>query len=221
MGHKVNPKIFRIGLSEDWDSCWFESGQKYVEYLEQDTKIRQYLTKKLKDGGVKKVEIERSPDNLNVIIYSSKPGIIIGRNGAGVEELKKYIQKKIIKDKFLPNSNKRKTSLQINIKEVSKPQLSAQIIAQNIALELEKRVPYRRAMKRNMESVMKAGAQGVKVIASGRLDGVEIARQETLSKGKIPLHTLRADIDYGVAVARTTYGAVGVKVWIYKGEKFA
>lgn len=212
MGHKVNPKVFRIGLSEDWNSRWFGSGQQYIKNLEQDNKIRKYLIKKLKDGGVEKVEIERSPDNTSLTIHSSKPGIIIGRGGAGIEELKKYIEKKIIKNK--------KVKLSINIKEVNNPQLSAQIVAQNIALELEKRIPYRRAMKRNIESVMRAGAQGVKVITSGRLGGVEIARQETLSQGKIPLHTLRADISYGLATAWTTYGAVGVKVWIYKGEVF-
>jgi len=212
MGHKVNPKVFRIGLSENWNSRWFGSGQTYVKYLEQDTKIRKYLTKKLRDAGLEKVEIERSPDNINVSVYSSKPGIVIGRGGAGIEELKKYIQKNVIKSK--------KIKLNINIKEVNKPQLSAQIVANNIALELEKRIPYRRSMKRNMESVMNAGAQGVKVICSGRLGGVEIARQETLSQGKIPLHTLRADIGYGMSTSWTTYGSVGVKVWIYKGEVF-
>ena len=212
MGHKVNPKVFRIGLSEDWDSRWFARGASYNKYLEQDTAIRKYLTGKLKDAGLEKITIERSPDKIDVNVHSSKPGIIIGRGGAGIEELKKYLEKKIIKDKTL--------KLNINIKEVSKPQLSSPIVAQNIANELEKRIPYRRAMKRNIESVMKAGAQGVKVVCSGRLGGVEIARQETLVEGKIPLHTIRADIDYGVATAFTTYGSVGVKVWIYKGEVF-
>ena len=241
MGHKVNPKIFRIGLSESWNSRWFARGKDYAQYLKQDTEIRKYLTNKLKDAGVERIEIERSPDNINIIINSSRPGIIIGRGGAGIEEIKKYIEKKIISARggFLPETDasldyasdegvssrqtsnwNKKIKLQINIKEVSKPQLSAQLVAQNIAQELEKRIPYRRAMKRNIESVMKAGAQGVKVICSGRLDGVEIARQETLSQGKIPLHTLRADIDYGIATACTTYGTVGVKVWIYKGEVF-
>jgi len=212
MGHKVNPKVFRIGLSENWNSRWFGRGKSYVKNLEQDTSIRRYLVKKLREAGVEKVEIERSPEVINISIFSSKPGIVIGRGGAGIEELKKNINKEFVKNK--------KIKININIKEVSKPQLSAKIMAINIALELEKRIPYRRAMKRNMEAIMKAGAQGVKVITSGRLGGVEIARRETLAQGKIPLHTLRADIDYAHATAWTTYGAVGVKVWIYKGDKF-
>lgn len=212
MGHKVSPKIFRMGLSENWNSRWFNVGADYVQYLKQDTQIRSYLVKKMKDSALEKVEIERSHDNINVMLFSSKPGVIIGRGGAGVEEIKKYIQKKIIKDN--------KVKLQINIKEVSRPQLSASIVAQNIALELEKRVPYRRAMKRNMEAVTKAGAQGIKVICGGRLNGSEIARRETLLIGKIPLHTFRANIDYSIATAETTYGTIGVKVWIYKGEVF-
>lgn len=221
MGHKVSPKIFRIGLSEDWNSRWFARGPNYNQYLKEDTQIREYLNKKLKDCGVEKVTIERSPANINVFIHSSKPGIVIGRGGTGIEEIKKYIEKKIVSKVYPLTSLKRgKIKLQLNIKEISKPQLSAQIVAQNIATELEKRIPYRRAMKRNMEATMKAGAQGVKVICSGRLDGVEIARQETLLQGKIPLHTLRADISYGRATAYTTYGTVGVKVWVYKGEVF-
>jgi len=212
MGHKVSPKLFRIGLSEKWNSRWFGDAKIYVKYLEQDTKIREYLKKKLKEGGVEKVEIERAPDKVEIILNSSKPGIIIGRGGAGVEEIKNYILKKIIKNK--------KIKLQINIKEVNKPQLSASIVSQNIALELEKRVPYRRAMKRNMEMVDKAGAEGLKVIVAGRLNGAEIARRETLTIGKIPLHTLRANIDYGFTEAHTIYGIIGVKVWIYKGIFF-
>ena len=212
MGHKVNPKIFRIGLSENWTSRWFANGLNYPKYLEEDTKIRAYLSNKLKESGLQKIEIERTPDSINITIYSSKPGIIIGRGGTGVEEHKTYIQKKIVKDK--------KIKINTNIKEVSKPQLSAPIMAQNIASELERRIPYRRSMKRNIESIMKAGAKGVKIICSGRLGGVDIARQETLTQGKIPLHTLRANIDYGTATANTTYGATGVKVWIYKGEIF-
>ncbi len=212
MGHKVNPKIFRIGLSENWASRWFKRGPAFARQLEQDTKLREYLNSKLRDCSLKSVEIERSPDNINIILHSSKPGIIIGRGGVGVEEIKNYLLKKIIKNK--------KIKLQINIKEVNKPQLCAQIMAQNIALELEKRIPYRRSMKRNIEAIIKAGAQGVKVHCAGRLGGVEIARTEKLTQGKIPLHTLRADIDYGTATARTTYGAIGVKIWIYKGEKF-
>lgn len=210
MGHKVSPKIIRLGITQKWNSRWFGRGKDFVNNLKQDTLIRNFLSNKLKEGGVEKIEIERSPDKIDVLIYSSKPGIIIGRGGSGIEEVKTYILKKIIKNK--------KVKINLNIKEVSKPQLSASIVAQNIAFELEKRVPYRRAMKRNMESTEKAGAQGIKVICSGRLNGSDIARAETLTIGKIPLHTLRANIDYGVARANTTYGVIGVKVWIYKGE---
>lgn len=212
MGHKVNPKIFRVGLSEKWDSRWFASGKDYIKYLKEDNKIRDYLTKKLKDAGVESIKIKRSPDKIEVIIHSSKPGIIIGSGGAGINQIKNDLEKKIIKNK--------KIKLQINIKEVSKPQLSARIVAQNVALELEKRILYRRAMKRNLENVMRAGAKGAKIICSGRLNGVEIARTETQVQGKLPLHTLRADIDYALEKAQTTYGVIGVKVWIYKGEKF-
>ncbi len=212
MGHKVNPKIFRVGLSENWNSRWFASGKDYIKYLKEDNKIRDYLRKKLKDAGVENIDIKRSPDKIEVIIHSSKPGIIIGSGGSGINQIKDDIEKKIIKNK--------KIKLQINIKEVAKPQLSARIVAQNVALELEKRIPYRRAMKRNLENVMRAGAKGAKIICSGRLNGVEIARTETQTQGKLPLHTLRADIDYALEKAQTTYGVIGVKVWIYKGEKF-
>ena len=215
MGHKVSPKVFRLGLSEDWDSRWFKSGKIYQQYLKEDTVIRKYLLNKLKDSGIEKIIIERSPDSLIITVNSSKPGMIIGRGGSMIEEIKKYIQKKITK-----NTSASKIKMQINIKEVNRPQLSAPIIAQNMATDLEKRIPFRRAMKRNIESIMKAGAEGVKIICSGRLDGAEIARRETIVQGKIPLHTIRANIDYGLATAFTTYGTVGVKVWIYKGEIF-
>jgi small subunit ribosomal protein S3 len=210
MGHKVSPKIIRLGITQKWNSRWFGSGKDFVNNLRQDNLIREFLTKKLKEGGVEKIEIERSPDKIEVLVHSSKPGIIIGRGGAGIEEVKTYIIKNIIKNK--------KVKINLNIKEVSKPQLSASIVAQNVAFELEKRVPYRRAMKRNMENTEKAGALGIKLICSGRLNGADIARKETLTIGKIPLHTLRADIDYGTARANTTYGVIGIKVWIYKGE---
>ena len=213
MGHKVSPKAFRIGISEEWDSRWFKLGKNFPIYLKEDEGIRKYLLKKLKESGIEKVIIERSLDNINITVLSSKPGIIIGRGGTGIEDIKNYIQKRLL------NKNN-KVKLQINIKEVSKPQLCAPIMAQNIASDLEKRIPYRRTMKRSIESIMKTGAEGVKVITSGRLDGAEIARRETLTQGKIPLHTIRANIDYGIATAYTTYGTVGVKVWIYKGDVF-
>jgi len=212
MGHKINPKLMRLGTTISWNSNWFAKKQDYIEYLKQDTRIRSFLKRKLRDSGLDKIEIERTTDKIDVIIYSSRPGVVIGKGGSGIDELKKYIEKNIVKDKT--------KKVQVNIKEVTKPNLSANIVAQNIALELEKRVPYRRAVKRNLELVMRAGAKGAKVICAGRLGGVDIARSETISEGKIPLHTLRADIDYSRLVASTTYGAVGVKVWIYKGEVF-
>ncbi|MFH1456665.1 MAG: 30S ribosomal protein S3 [Patescibacteria group bacterium] len=213
MGHKVNPKSFRLGQTTSWLSKWFAWGTKdYFQKIEQDVKIRKYIFSKLKDSGVDKVEVERAREKVGVMIYSSKPGVIIGRGGAGVDEIKSYIQKKILKDK--------KIKLNIDIKEIKEPQLSAMIMARNIAAELERRIPYRRAMRRNIEAIIKAGAEGAKVICSGRLDGVEIARRETMTRGKIPLQTLRADIDYACTTARTTYGAIGVKVWVFKGEVF-
>ena len=219
MGHKVNPKIFRIGLSENWNSRWFNRGQNYATNIEKDQKIKKYIKQKTRESSVEKIEIERYLDKINIIIYSSKPGMIIGRGGSGIEIIKNYLDKKIINKKKMGEKITKK-KIEINIKEINKPQLSAQIMAQNISLELERRIPYRRSMKRNIESIIKAGAKGVKIICAGRLGGVEIARSEMLTQGKIPLHTLRADIDYGVATARTTYGAIGVKVWIYKGEIF-
>lgn len=216
MGHKVSPKAFRLGMSEEWDSRWFAFGNNFVQRLKEDEAVRKFLTKKLKEAGLEKVVIERAVDSVTITVYSSKPGVIIGRGGSSIEELKNYISKKII-----AKNTKNKVKLQINIKEVNKPQLSATIMAQNMASDLEKRIPFRRAMKRSMDAIMKAGAEGVKVISSGRLDGAEIARKETLVLGKIPLHTIRANIDYGTATAFTTYGTVGVKFWIYKGEKFS
>jgi len=182
MGHKVSPKIFRISLSEKWNSRWFAHGKNFAKYLEQDYRIRTYVQEKLKDAGLNSVEIERSPEKIELFIYSSKPGIIIGRGGAGINDLKNYIERKIIKDK--------KIKLQISIKEVSKPQIAATIVAQNVAFELEKRVPYRRVMKRNLENIMRAGAQGSKIICSGRLGGVDIARSETQIEGKILIQIL-------------------------------
>jgi small subunit ribosomal protein S3 len=212
MGHKINPRIFRITNTGRWLSHWFANGKNYAQNLEQDIKIRKYLQNKFKDAGLDKIEIQRTRDCLTMIIYSSKPGMIIGRGGSGIEEVRGYLLKEMVRDK-----NKK---VDIDIKEVSKPQVSAPIVATNIAAEIERRIPYRRAMKRAIDTTMKMGAKGIKVICSGRLDGVEIARRETLTEGKIPLHTLRADIDYARCAASTTYGRVGVKVWIYKGEVF-
>jgi small subunit ribosomal protein S3 len=179
--------------------------------LEEDIKIRKFLAKELKEAGLDRIDIERTANNVTVVIYAAKPGLIIGRGGQGVEELKK----KII-NQFL----EKKTNLNVNIIEVERPLLSAQIVLQQMINDIEKRIPFRRVMKQAIARVEKAGAQGVKVRVSGRLDGAEIARRETLVSGKMPLHTIRADIDYARGVARTTYGAIGLKIWIYRGEVF-
>jgi len=210
MGQKVHPKIFRINVIDTWQSIWC-SKKDYAQLLEQDIKIREYVKKKLKESGVAAVEIERSGGAVTVNIFTSKPGIVIGRGGTGVEVLRKEISKK-----FLP----KKTTLNINIQEVTDPSLNAQLVAHGIIEQLEKRIPFRRTVKRSVEQVKRAGAKGVKIIIGGRLDGSEIARKETFSDGSIPLHTLRADINYAQDTAFTTYGTVGVKVWIYRGEVF-
>ena len=205
MGQKVNPHGLRVGVIKDWDSKWYADGE-FAEYLVEDYEIRKYLKKKLYNAGVSKIEIERASDRVRVIIHTAKPGVIIGKGGAEIEvtkaELTKLTDKKIL----------------IDIKEIKKPDKDAQLVAENIAQQLENRVSYRRAMKSCMGRTMKAGALGIKACCSGRLGGADIARSEFYSEGTIPLQTLRADIDYGFAEADTTYGKVGVKVWIYKGE---
>jgi len=210
MGHKVNPKIFRLGQTLSWDSKWF-SQKDYIKFLREDLLIKKFLQKELKEAAVERVEIERSANAITVVIHTAKPGIIIGRGGQGVEDLKKKIKAGILKSKV---------NLNITIKEVKNPNASAELLVQSIIADLEKRIPFRRVMKQGIGRVEKANALGVKVMVAGRLNGAEIARTETLSSGSLPLHTLRADIDYSRGVARTTYGAIGVKVWIYKGEKF-
>ena len=210
MGQKVNPKIFRIGTLNQWNSRWF-SRKDYIAFLRQDITIKRFLERELKEAAVAQIDIERSATNITVIIHSAKPGIIIGRGGQGIEELKK----KIIKQFLAP-----KTSLQVTIQEVTDPNTSAELIAQSIVADLERRMPFRRVMKQAIGRVERAGVRGVKVTVAGRLNGAEIARTETLSSGSLPLHTIRADIDYAQASAHTTYGVIGIKVWIYKGEKF-
>lgn len=211
MGHKVNPRIFRIGVIAEANSKWFAK-KNYSEFLKEDIQIRDYLKKRLKEGGVAKIEIERSANNLVIIIYTSRPGVVIGRGGGGIEELKKTIKRK-----FLGN---KKITININIQEVDQPDLNAELVLQGLISQIEKRIPFRRVMKRGIDQVMRAGAKGVKIIMAGRLNGVEIARTETLSKGKVPLHTLRADVDYARGTANTTYGAIGIKVWVYRGQIF-
>lgn len=216
MGKKINPKVFRMGITRTWPSKWFGVGKDYTKKVEQDVSIRRFLLKKLQEAGVDRVEIERGANKINILIYTAKPGIIIGRGGSGIEDLKKQIHKKFLSRP----SGIRPGDIKLNIHEVDRPNLSSQIIVQSMIIDIEKRMPFRRVMKQVINRVERAGALGVKVIVSGRLNGVEIARSEMLTSGKVPLHTLRADIDYARGVAHTTYGAIGVKVWIYKGDKF-
>lgn len=213
MGKKVNPKILRMGINRSWHSVWFESGEKYVKNLRQDLGIRRYLIKQYREAGIDKVEISRSISKVEINISTAKPGLIIGRGGNGVEELKKTLHDKFLKDARMHEIN-------LNIKEVSRPALSSQIIVQSIILDIEKRMPFRKVMKQSLSKIERGGALGAKIVISGRLNGAEIARSEKLVWGKVPLQTLRADIDYARGAANTTYGAIGIKVWVYKGEVF-
>ena len=205
MGQKVNPHGLRVGVIKDWDSKWYAEAD-FADLLLEDYNIRTYLKKKLYAAGVSKIEIERASDRVKVIIYTAKPGVVIGKGGAEIEKIKAEVQKFTSK------------KLVVDIKEVKRPDRDAQLVAENIALQLENRVSFRRAMKSCMGRTMKSGAKGIKTSCSGRLGGADMARTEFYSEGTIPLQTLRADIDYGFAEADTTYGKVGVKVWIYKGE---
>lgn len=216
MGKKVNPKILRMGIIKTWPSVWFNNGKKYIKNVEQDVRIRKFMIKEFKEAGIDKVEIERNAKKIIINIHTAKPGLIIGRGGSGAEDLKKKLHKM-----FLSNpSGIRLGEINLNVIEVSRPNLSSQIVAQSMILDIEKRMPFRRVMKQAIGRIERAGALGVKVVVSGRLNGAEIARTEKLVWGKVPLQTLRADIDYSRGVAHTTYGAIGVKVWIYKGEIF-
>lgn len=210
MGKKINPTSFRLKITETWKSRWF-SKANYVEQLKEDTQIRGYLESHLKRAGLARIDIERLNDGtITVIIRTTKPGLIIGKGGAGIEELKKKIKQKL----------GIKKELKVNIEEIRDVNMHAQVIANQIAESLEKRVAFRRLMKQTLEQVMQAGAKGVKVGIGGRLNGAEIARTEHLSAGKIPLHTMRANIDFARSTAFTTYGTIGIKVWIYKGDVF-
>ncbi len=205
MGQKVHPKGFRIGIIRDWDSNWY-ADRDYTDLLHEDYKLRNYIKEHFYTAGISKVEIQRTGNRVRITIHTAKPGIVIGRGGAEVEKLKVDLIKM---------TNK---SVNINIQEVKKPELDAQIVAENIAQQLEKRISFRRAMKQTVGRTMRAGAIGIKVAISGRLGGAEIARSEWYSEGKVPLHTLRADVDYGFAEANTTYGKIGIKVWVNRGE---
>tara|TARA_B100000886_G_scaffold339983_1_gene307265 strand:+ start:1775 stop:2452 length:678 start_codon:yes stop_codon:yes gene_type:complete len=205
MGQKVNPHGIRLGINKTWSSRWF-SRSEYSKLLHQDLKIKSYVEKKLKNASISKINIERAAKKLRVSIYSSRPGIIIGKKGADIETLKNDLSKMSNLEVFL------------DIKEIRKPEVEAKLVAENIATQLEKRISFRRAMKKSVQSAMRLGAKGVKVVCSGRLGGAEIARTEKYHEGSVPLHTLRGDIDYSTAEADTTYGICGIKVWINKGE---
>lgn len=213
MGQKVNPKGFRLGINKPWNSRWFATTKDMGKFLEQDEKMRKLIKKQLKDAGVSNIGVERTKGIITLVIKAAKPGMIIGRGGLGIEELKKKIKNDII-GRFTP------TDVRITILEVERPTLDAELVMQSIATDLEKRIPFRRAIKQALSRVERAGAKGAKINVAGRLNGVDIARREHVGFGKIPLHTLRADIDYSRGVARTTYGAIGIKVWIYKGDVF-
>jgi len=214
MAHKVHPKSFRLGIISNWRSLWFNR-KKYKEFLKQDYELREFLMKKLKQAAINDIEIKRSANLIQIKIHSARPGIIIGRGGTGINDLKREIIRKIFKGRT------NGVDIKLDIEEVKKPEIYAQIVAQNIAEQLERRMPFRSVMKRAIEKVMQnPEVKGVKISLSGRLGGAEMARREWLKKGEMPLQTLRADIDYAQVNAYTTYGTIGVKVWIYKGEKF-
>jgi len=208
MGQKVHPIGFRLGFNKTWRSRWFAT-KEYADLLHEDVKLKKDLKKRFAHAGVSRVEIERAASKLKVTIYTSRPGIIIGRKGQEVEKLKTEVQKKTGKEVF------------VNIQEILKPELDAQLVAESVALQLEKRIAFRRAMRKAVDAALRFGAKGIKVRVSGRLNGAEIARSEWYLHGQLPLHTLRADVDYGLAEASTNFGQIGVKCWIYKGEQDA
>lgn len=209
MGQKVNPHGIRVGVIKEWDTHWYANKKNFGKMLKEDNDIRKFIKKKYFTSGISKISIDRAASGLAVNIYTGRPGVLIGNKGSNIEIMKKEVKK--LTDTSLDQIN-------INIKEVKRPDLDAQLVAENIAGQLEKRIQFRRAMKSSMQRTMKAGAKGIKTMVSGRLDGAEIARSEHYNEGSIPLQTLRADIDYGFAEALTTFGIIGVKVWIYKGE---
>lgn len=218
MGQKVHPTIFRIGVNRSWSSKWF-TRHSFGEFLRQDLAIRKYLKKKFVGGGIASIQIARTGNVLTVTVHTSRPGVLIGRGGTGVEEMKKSIENVLPK---LPagKPGDKKQNVRVEIQEVDRPDLSAELVVQSVIEQLEKRIPFRRVLKQTVERVKRAGGKGVRVMIAGRLNGADIARREALHAGSIPLHTLRADIDYSRGNARTTYGVIGVKVWIYKGDVF-
>ncbi len=207
MGQKVNPIGMRLGIVKTWESRWY-ADKNYADYILEDFNIRKFLKKKLFHAGVSRIEIERSAKRIRLRIFTARPGIVIGKKGAEIEQLKRDIEKQVTQEVF------------IDIQEVRKPEIEAQLVAENVAMQISRRVAFRRAMKRGVTSAMRFGAEGIKIICAGRLGGAEMARTEWYKEGRVPLHTLRADIDYGFTEARTTYGLIGVKVFIFKGEIF-
>lgn len=221
MAHKVNPYSYRLGVITDWKSRWF-SDKQYKTFLKEDFEIRKFLEKKLAKSNVENIDIERSADSVNLFIRTAKPGMIIGRGGQGLEELKKALEKIVLDVRKIKPQSKPKLNLSLHVEEVTKPESSARVVGQNIADQLERRTPFRMTIKQALAKVMQnKDVLGAKIMVSGRLDGSEIARTEWLAKGRLPLTTLRANIDYAKETAHCTYGAIGIKVWIYKGEVFA
>ncbi|MES2768909.1 MAG: 30S ribosomal protein S3 [Bdellovibrionota bacterium] len=206
MGQKVNPIGLRVGVIRTWDSRWFAKGNLYAQQVHEDFKLRKYIKAKLKHAGVARIEMERAANKVKIVISTARPGVVIGKKGTGIDQLKAEVQKLTKNEVFL------------NIHEVRKPDMDAQLISENIALQLEKRISWRRAVKKAIQAGIKVGVRGIKIKVGGRLDGAEIARVEWYNEKSVPLHTLRADIDYGTAEALTTYGLIGVKVWVYKGD---
>lgn len=206
MGQKIHPTGFRLSVQKNWQSKWYANNNNFATMLNEDIKVRTFLNEKLRNASVGKILIERPSKNARITIYSSRPGVVIGKKGEDIEVLRGELQKRM------------GVPVHVNIEEIRKPELDAQLIADNIAQQLEKRIMFRRAMKRAMQNAMRLGAQGIKIMSSGRLNGIEIARTEWYREGRVPLHTLRADLDYGTSEAKTTYGIIGIKVWIFKGE---
>lgn len=209
MGQKVHPTGIRLGYIKDWTSRWYASSQDYPKFLHQDLKVREFLRKKLSHASVSRIQINRPANNAQITVFTARPGIVIGKRGEDIDVLRKEI------------SELMGVPVQLNVEEIRKPELDAQLVAESVAQQLEKRIMYRRAMKRAVTNTMRLGAEGIKINVAGRLNGAEIARSEWYREGRVPLHTLRADIDYGFAEAKTTYGVIGIKVWIFKGEIFS
>lgn len=208
MGQKVHPKGIRLGISTDWNTRWYADSKDFADYLEVDTRVRAFIKRKLSNAAVSRIEVQRPARNMHITIHTARPGVVIGKKGEDIEALRKEVAALA----GIP--------VHINIEEVRKPELDAQLVAESVAQQLERRIMFRRAMKRSVANSMRLGAQGIKINIAGRLNGAEIARSEWYREGRVPLHTLRADIDYGFAEAMTTYGVIGIKVWIFKGEVF-